>query len=322
MTQDRKKLAIYTATGCRSCDHLLLDLQAEIGDLETGAEIVFWPYRDGSTWEDLAAAPVDCALFAGAIRTEADLSAAQRLRDRSRLLVALGSCAVFGGLPGLVELAAPAAAPTPPGPEGRLLPPLLPEVLALEQAVPVDYFIPGCPPTDNLVWAALQALIWQGELPCRLSYAAARLPEVLATAITAGVLPPPGSVFAGEKAVCATCSRVKEEKRLTELKRPYQDYAASGRCLLEQGLVCQGVATREGCGGLCPGVGLPCRGCFGQAPALYDPGAKMIAALSSAIDSADPAVIASLADSLVDLPGTFYRYLLPTQCALRPRRRK
>ncbi len=82
------------------------------------------------------------------------------------------------------------------------------------------------------------------------------------------------------------------------------------------------MATREGCGGLCPGVGLPCRGCFGQAPAIYDPGAKMIAALSSAIDTADPAVIANLADSLVDLPGTFYRYLLPTQCALRPRRVK
>lgn len=320
MSAKTKKIAIYSAAGCRSCDHLLLELQGDLYDPGSGLEIVFWPYLAGSSWEDLAARPqVDCALFAGAIQTVEDQQAAQRLRDKAKILVALGACAAFGGLPGLANLA-PASATTQAEDIVPPLPPLLPEVMALEQVVPVDYVIPGCPPTDQLVWAALQALVWEGEVPCRISYAASRLPEVLASAITAGVLPPRGSIFAGEKAVCATCSRLKEEKKLLVLKRPYQEYEASGRCLLEQGLVCQGVATQEGCGGLCPGVGLPCRGCFGKAPAIYDPGAKMIAALSSVIDTTEPEELKRLADTLVDLPGTFYRYTLPTQCALRPQR--
>ena len=88
------------------------------------------------------------------------------------------------------------------------------------------------------------------------------------------------------------------------------------RCLLEQGLICQGVATQEGCGGLCTGVGIPCRGCFGRAPAIFDPGAKMVGAIASTIDSANAQEIAGLADGFVDLTGTLYRYSLPAQCSL------
>jgi len=316
--EKKKKLAVYTATGCRACEQALLDLNYEVNDLSRFAEIVFWPYILGSTWAALDETEVDVAFFAGAIRTAADRQAALKLREKSRLLVAVGACAAFGGLPGLANLAAPA--PEVPGAARSngepALPGIEPRVSALSLIVPVDYVVPGCVPTQNLLWAAMLALVCQGASPARLSYAAARLPAALAEAIAAGVLPPRGSTFAGEKSVCASCSRIKEEKKFGTCKRPYQEYQETGRCLLEQGVICQGVATQEGCGGLCTGVGIPCRGCFGKAPAIFDPGAKMVSAISSTFDSSNPQEIAALVENFVDLAGTFYRFVLPRQCAL------
>jgi F420-non-reducing hydrogenase small subunit len=182
--------------------------------------------------------------------------------------------------------------------------------------VAVDYVIPGCQPTQSLLWAGLQALACGPRSQSKLSFAASRLPAAVAQAVTAGIAPPKGTCFAGDKAVCASCSRLKEEKQFKAAVRPYQKYEESGRCLLEQGLVCLGISTREGCGGLCTGVGQPCRGCFGKAEAIYDPGAKMVSAISSTFTLDNPADIEQMTASLNDLSGTFYRYTAATQCAL------
>jgi len=192
----------------------------------------------------------------------------------------------------------------------------------LRQTVAVDYVIPGCPPTQSLVWAAIQATLTGAGANAHLSFAMSRLPNVAAQAIASGVLPPRGTVFGGEKAVCASCSRVKEGKGFTKVIRPFQAYESTGRCLLEQGLVCQGIATREGCGGLCTGVGIPCRGCFGKAEAVYDPGGKMVSAISSTFQTDEPAEIEAVTAQFHDLAGTFYRYNLPTECALMRLRRR
>jgi F420-non-reducing hydrogenase small subunit len=197
-----------------------------------------------------------------------------------------------------------------------MLPQMEKRVAALEQVVPVDYVIPGCQPTQSLLWAAIQALACGPRSQSKLSFAAARLPAPLAQAVTAGVAPPKGACFAGDKAVCASCSRLKEEKKFKTVIRPYEKYEESGRCLLEQGLVCLGISTREGCGGLCTGVGQPCRGCFGKAEAVYDPGAKMVSAISSTFASENKEEIEQMSANLIDLSGTFYRYTSATQCAL------
>ena len=319
--RQKRKLAVYTATGCRACEQGILDLNYEVNELGRFADPVFWPYVLGTPWEALPG-DVDVAFFAGAIRTEADREAALRLRESSRLLVAIGACASFGGLPGLANLADCGAADEPaagkgPADDGNpAVPAIEPETLCLPQVVTVDYLVPGCPPTQNLLWAAMLALLCRGESSSRISYAAGRLPEPVAEAIASGVLPPPGTTFAGEKAVCASCSRVKEEKKFGGCKRSYEAYQETGRCLLEQGLVCQGVATQEGCGGLCTGVGVPCRGCFGKAPAIFDAGAKMVTAIASTFDTANAEEITGLVDGFVDLAGTLYRYSLPAQCSL------
>jgi F420-non-reducing hydrogenase small subunit len=325
----KKKIAVYAATGCRACEQAILDIHFQVGSLTRWTEFSFWPYILGSEWEKLEEQPeIDVCFFTGAIKTKSDRQAALRLRDKSRLMIALGACAAFGGLPGLINMA-PSEAMKESGEEtnapntrarGKEEEPDLPQmeerVSALSQVVEVEYFVPGCPPRQNFLWAAIQAIAFETESPVRLSFSALRLPQAMAQAITSGVLPPKGSVFSGERAVCASCSRTKEEKHYKRFFRPWQKDPEQGRCILEQGFICQGIITREGCGGVCTAVGLPCRGCFGKTDEVFDPGPKMISAISSNLDSDDPAEIATAFDPLVDLAGTVYRYTLASQCAL------
>lgn len=325
----KKTVAIYTATGCRSCEQAILDIHYQVQRLHRQAEFVFWPYVLGSQLSDLdGLAPVDVCFFAGAIGTGTDRRMAEKLREKSHHLVALGACAAFGGLPALANLhaaagAAPEAAEAAARPESAPSPGALEDpVQSLTGIVAADYIVPGCPPTQPLVWAALQALVTAAGSDSHLAFAFSRLPKPVAQAMASGVLPRRGTIFAGEKAVCASCSRVKEQKRFQTIRRPYQGYEANGRCLLEQGLVCQGIATREGCGGLCTAEGIPCRGCFGKTEAVFDPGAKMVSAISSTFESEKPEEIQSLTDQFLDLTGTLYRYTLPTQCALWHTRRR
>lgn len=323
MTPKKKKVAIFAASGCRGCEHAILNIHYQVQSLSRWIDVVFWPYLLGSESSDLDRLDaVDVCFFAGAVTTADQRRMAERLRAKSEAMVACGSCAAFGGMPSLTNLKkdgcqgldnAPGQGDTGKHP---MLPQMEKRVAALEQVVPVDYVIPGCQPTQSLLWAGIQALACGPRSQSKLSYAAARLPAAVAQAVTAGITPPKGACFAGDKAVCASCSRVKEEKKFKAAIRPYDQYDETGRCLLEQGLVCLGISTREGCGGLCTGVGQPCRGCFGKAEAVYDPGAKMVSAVSSTFASESQEEIEQMAAKLIDLSGTFYRYTSATQCAL------
>ncbi|MCK7503556.1 MAG: hypothetical protein MZV70_05220 [Desulfobacterales bacterium] len=204
------------------------------------ADIVYWPYLLGSPHDDLARIEaIDVRFFAGAVRTADERRMAEQLRAKSRVMVALGACAGFGGMPGLANLVketGPLPSADPSADTTAELPAVEPQVSGLTQVVTVDYVVPGCPPTQSLVWSALQGVLGEGGAQAHLAYAAGRLPKKIAQAMASGVQPPRGTVFAGEKAVCASCSRVKEQKRFESVKRPYQAYESTGRCLLEQGL--------------------------------------------------------------------------------------
>ncbi|SPF50500.1 cytosolic bidirectional (NiFe)-hydrogenase (HDR linked, Group 3c), small subunit, putative [Syntrophobacter sp. SbD1] len=322
----RKNVAVFTATGCKACENAILDIHYQVSSLARWAHFTFWPYVLGSSWEDLEKSDeLDVCFFAGAIRTASDEEAALKLRQKSKILVAFGACAAFGGMPGLSNLhpgGESALCKSPSDDDCPELPPLRSRVAALQQIVQADYILPGCSPPQNYIWAILQSLVCQSESAARISFAASRLPQPIAQAVMAGVLPPGGSIFAGEKAVCASCARIKEEKRFESFKRIHQIDPDPGRCLLEQGLLCQGIATREGCGGLCTGAGVPCRGCFGKAGAVFDPGAKMVSAVSSTFDTTDGEEMKKIAEEFVDLAGTFYRYTMPAQCALLQNRKE
>ncbi len=75
--------------------------------------------------------------------------------------------------------------------------------------------------------------------------------------------------------------------------------------------MCNGPATRSGCGALCPSVGAACIGCYGPAEGVIDYGARLMTAVASVIDSNDPDEIEDILDGIVDPVGTFYRFSLP-----------
>jgi F420-non-reducing hydrogenase small subunit len=81
-------------------------------------------------------------------------------------------------------------------------------------------------------------------------------------------------------------------------------------CLLEQGIPCNGPATRSGCKARCPKAGAQCIGCYGPAEGVVDYGARLISAFASVLDSNDPQEIDRILDGLVDPTGQFYRFSL------------
>jgi F420-non-reducing hydrogenase small subunit len=92
---------------------------------------------------------------------------------------------------------------------------------------------------------------------------------------------------------------------------PHEIVADPKRCLLEQGLLCCGPATRGGCGALCIEANMPCTGCYGPPFGVNDQGAKMISAIATLFTARTRRQAESMAERVLDPAGTFYRYALP-----------
>ena len=308
---NKLKLALYWASSCGGCDIATLAIGEKILEVAERAEIVFWPVAMDFKYKDVERMPdkgIDACLFNGAMRTSEDEHMAKMLRTKSKIMVAYGSCAYEGCIPGLANffslksILARVYKDTPstdnPGkvypqtrvqmPEGDLeIPELKNMVKTLAQTVDVDYFVPGCPPEEKTTWLALEALL-DGKLPER------------------------GSVIShSSKALCEECPLVREGRKVKKFYRPYEVIPDPEKCLLEQGLLCYGVATRGGCGAMCPQARMPCTGCYGPVEGVIDQGVHFLTALGSIIDSTDPVEIKQIVDRIVDPAGTFYRYSLP-----------
>jgi F420-non-reducing hydrogenase small subunit len=178
-------------------------------------------------------------------------------------------------------------------PEGEIdIPEFYPVLRTLDQVVPVDYYMPGCPPESHQIAAVIDLVIkvLQGE----------------------ATLPPPGSVIgAGGSTVCDDCPRKRNVKTIKKFIRIQDlDHLDPELCLLEQGVPCNGPATRQGCGALCPTAGAQCIGCYGPADGVVDYGARLITAFASIIDSNDPDEIDRILDGIPDPAGQFYRFNL------------
>lgn len=253
---------------------------------------------------------IDITLFNGAIRNSENEHMAKLLREKSKMLVAYGSCAHLGGIPGLANFSSKEEifnriydeCETTVNPEklrpqteyeadeGMLdLPEFYNDVRPLDAAVDVDYYMPGCPPQTE------------------------RLLEVFTAIVSGAELPPKGSVIgAGTKAQCEECTRIKtENKKIKKFFRPWEFVDDGVTCFMEQGALCMGPATRSGCGYRCIKGNAPCRGCYGPTSAEFDPGTKMMSAIASVIDEKEPEKINKVIEDLVDPAGTFYRFSLP-----------
>jgi F420-non-reducing hydrogenase small subunit len=294
-----------------------LDINEKILDVVNMADIVFWPVALDVKYKDVEAMPdkyIDICFFNGSVRSEEQERLAKLLRRKAKTLVAFGSCAQEGCIPGLANLhdrkeifekvylqsksISNSTGVVPQtsfkAKEGTLnLPEFYDTVKTLDQTVDVDYYLPGCPPPVKLTLNAVDA-------------------------IAKNELPPKGSVLAPLKSVCDECPRKKENKRISKIYRVHEKTPEPERCLLEQGIICMGVATRSGCGAQCLNVDMPCTGCGGPCPNAPEQGSAMIGALASILglegeqEHYSQEDVEELMNQIKDPVGTFYMYSLPS----------
>jgi F420-non-reducing hydrogenase small subunit len=307
------KVAAYWGAACGGCCVSMLDVHEKLFDILAFADFIFWPIILDTKYHDVEEMPdghIDVTLFNGAVRNSENEKIAKLLRKKSKILVAYGSCAHMGGIPGLANLFSKeeifkrvylesestfnpdGTMPKPISevPEGKLeLPVFYNDVLTLNQVVDVDYYLPGCPPQTE------------------------RFLEVFMAIATGSELPPKGSVVgARDKSQCDECKRKKTDNKLVKkFYRPWEIYDDGESCFLEQGVICMGPSTRSGCGVRCIKGNAPCRGCYGPPPDVTDPGAKMMSAIASMIDAKESEDISKIIEDIVDPTGTFYRFSMP-----------
>ena len=306
----KPKVAFYWCASCGGCEEAVVDLAEDILGVVEAVDIVFWPCAMDFKKKDVEAMPdksIVATLLNGAIRTSEQEEMAHLLRRKSQYLIAYGACAVSGGIPGLANQSKledilqfayhtgpsmandagtrPQHSTTHEGHELHL--PVLREVVrTLDQVVDVDYYVPGCPPTPKLTKAAVGALL-------------------------EGKLPPKGTVLAPDIALCDECPR-KDSKPtdlgFVEFKRPHQAVVDPEKCILAQGFVCMGPATRGGCEAVCVRGNMPCSGCFGPTSRVKDQGAKFLSSVASNVAPREEGPIDQVLAGIPDPVGTFYRY--------------
>jgi F420-non-reducing hydrogenase small subunit len=318
------QIAVNWAASCGGCDVSLLDIETHLLELASLADIVYWPVAMDFKADHFLALPdksVDIGLFNGALRTSEHVEMARAFRAKCQVLVAYGSCACFGGIPGLANLAsaqeifevAYQSTPSTENPEGArpetewqvdghtlTLPVFLDLVSSLPQAVDVDVQLPGCPPPTERVLDLVGLLRRYAET---------------------GQAPPEGTVLASDNALCDECPRnaTRATRGMAKVVRPHEVLADPSRCFLDQGILCMGIATRGGCGLTCLEANQPCRGCFGptaHAASQVDAGARAISAIGSLAGSANENDVPAhkmmrAVRSIKDPVGTFYRFSLP-----------
>lgn len=314
-TNGKPKFAMYWAASCGGCEIAVLNTNEKILDVDANFEVAFWPVAMDAKYKDVEALPdksILLTLFNGSIRNKENEEIAHLLRRKSQILVAFGSCATEGCIPGLANFSSrqdifntvyqSVSTDNPQGirpeynyetPEGTIhIPEFYPVLKTLDQVIPVDYYMPGCPPESHQIAEVIDLVI-------KVLHGEASLPPAGAT------------IGAGISAVCDDCPRQRNVKTIKKFVRIQEvEHIDPGLCLLEQGIPCNGPATRNGCGALCPTAGAQCIGCYGPSEGVIDYGARLITAFASVIDSNDPGEIEAILDGIPDPAGQFYRFNL------------
>ncbi len=286
----KKKVTVATASlqSCFGCHISFLDLHEEVLGVFDLIEILHSPIMDVKEVPQ-----VTVGLIEGAVANENNLRVIEEFRKKAKIILAMGSCANLGGVPGMrnffyqedvLKRAYVETESTVKGkiPTSNQIPKLLDEVKPVHKVIKVDYYIPGCPPLPEMIKDAIIALV-QGKEPEWPTYN-----------------------------LCKECKRyhtlmyIPQREFLTEtVFSPMElEQIDTEKCFLEQGVLCMGPATRAGCHTRCINGNIPCRGCFGPTPDALEQGSKMINALSSILP-------AGTLMHLEDVVGVGYRYSLP-----------
>jgi NAD-reducing hydrogenase small subunit len=163
------RVATVWLDGCSGCHMSVLDTDERLVEIAQRVTFVWGPLVDAKEFP----ADVDVTLVEGAISSEEDLHRIRVVRERTKILVSLGDCSVTGNVPAMRNnFGADAVlrrgylenATVDPQLPREIVPPLLPTVRPVHEAVPVDVFVPGCPPTADLIYSVLSDLL-EGKTP-------------------------------------------------------------------------------------------------------------------------------------------------------------
>ncbi len=232
-----KKFAVLQLSGCAGCEVSLLNAEAWVKDYQLAyMPLVVSAYN---------VPEVDTLLVSGGVRSGEDLYNLRQAVKRAKRVVAVGTCAISGGVANLGdrdevrELFLAEA-------ERRHLPRLLPRSHPIDAVVEVDLYLPGCPPTPELFMAALQD----------------------PSDFKAGSRP-------ASRIVCQECGRKKLKDMRPEHLVGFQQGSVAAEvlpdiCLINQGYLCIGSSTRGGCRAPCTRAGHPCVGCRGPSDVLIE----------------------------------------------------
>jgi len=234
------KIALEALASCSGCEISILDLHEDLVKLLDQAEIVYAPII-----MDVKEVPddIDIAIVSGSVRNAENKERLEELREKSKYLIAYGTCACYGGITGMADLytseevtsrtysdnPSTVSAPLP----NEVVPELLSIVHPAADFTIIDGFIPGCPPKEQLTHDILIPLV-NNEAP--------DVPK---------------------KSVCADCQREMEHVEFDTIHRRIEGDPEPGKCFLSQGYICLGSVTLGRCGGLCTEAGVPCHGCGG-----------------------------------------------------------
>ena len=169
---DKIRFASVWLAGCSGCHMSFLDLDEWLFELAKYVEFVYSPIADIKEYPE----NVDVCLVEGAIANEENLELIHKIRDRTKLLISFGDCAVTANVPGMRNMLDGSGTvlrrsylelgdvtpqlPYAPG----IVPELLDRVVPVHEVVKVDLYLPGCPPSADRIKAAIEPLL-HGKMP-------------------------------------------------------------------------------------------------------------------------------------------------------------
>ncbi len=226
--QPMKQFAVLQLSGCAGCEVSLLNAEEWISTYH----LAYMPLVISA--HDIP--NVDVLLVSGSVRTNEDLYTLREAIRHAHQVVAVGTCAISGGVAHLGDREEVRQFFLSQD-ERPDLPHLLPRSRPIDDIIPVDRYLPGCPPTPELFMAALSI----------------------------------ASDFKTSASVCLECGRKKDKEiRPTGLVGFLKGEVQPGLCLINQGYLCIGSSTRGGCRAICTRPGYPCVGCRGPSDAFIE----------------------------------------------------
>ena len=275
-------------SGCSGCELSIVDLHEKLLKVLEAIDIVRLPIL--MDVKDYPKATL--GIITGALRTHHDVECAKKMRQSCDAILAYGTCGVYGGPQGAgyagaqSELADVAFVNNPTTrthfvPD-KDVPKLLEEgVLPLDAVIPVDLYLPGCPPHAYYVFEALSSIL------------AKKPPEF------------------GNHNVCFHCDRKMKHTEVAALRRIHEGPMEQDTCFLSQGILCMGSATLDRCRGACPTRGAPCTGCTGPSESIVlEPNRDIRTEIATRMSMMTKIPSATITKEIEKQAKTYYAYAM------------